>query len=100
MEILSPASSASCGALTAVRRCGSPRTTSRPSQGAAIEHVDLQESRARLRAADAARTAYVRRLYRVDPANPTLYHLMIDTTAVALQDAVELILSASRSAKG
>jgi cytidylate kinase len=72
----------------------------RVTQGAAIEHVDLQESRARLRAADAARTAYVRRLYRVDPANPTLYHLMIDTTAVALQDAVELILSASRSAEG
>ena len=38
----------------------------RVTQGAKIEQVDLQESQARLRAADAARTAYVQRLYRAD----------------------------------
>jgi cytidylate kinase len=71
----------------------------RVTQGATIEQVDLQESRARLRAADAARNAYVRRLYRVDPADASRYHLMIDTTAIPLPDAVELILSAARSAE-
>ncbi len=70
----------------------------RVAQGATVEHVDLEESRAHLRAADAARTAYVRRLYGVDPADASLYHLMIDTTAIPLEDAIELILGAVRSA--
>jgi cytidylate kinase len=66
-------------------------------QGAAIEGIDLQEARVRLRASDSARSALVRRLYRVDPADASLYHLVIDTTTVPLEDAVELILSAARS---
>jgi cytidylate kinase len=70
----------------------------RVRQGATIEHVDLEESRARLHAADTARTAFVRRLYRVDPADAALYHLMIDTTAIPLQDAIDLILTAAHSA--
>jgi cytidylate kinase len=70
----------------------------RAIQGATIEDIDLEESRVRLRAADGARDAYVRRLYRVDPADASLYHLVIDTTAVPLEDAVELILGAARSA--
>jgi cytidylate kinase len=70
----------------------------RIAQGATIDQVELEESRARLHAADAARTAYVRRLYRVDPTEPALYHLTIDTTALTLDDAVELIISAARSA--
>jgi cytidylate kinase len=66
-------------------------------QGAAIEGIDLQEARVRLRASDGARDAYVRRLYRVDPADSSLYHLVIDTTAVPLEVAVELILGAAWS---
>jgi len=66
-------------------------------QGAAIEGIDDEEAQARLRVADKARTAYVRRLYRVDPADATLYHLVIDSTAMPLDTVIELILVAARA---
>jgi cytidylate kinase len=66
-------------------------------QGAAIEGIDDEEAQARMRVADKARTAYVRRLYRVDPADATLYHLVIDSTAMPLDTVIELILVAARA---
>lgn len=69
----------------------------RIAQGAEIEHVGSDEARVHQRNADEARTAYVRRLYRVDPADASLYHLVIDTTAIPLEHAIELILSAAAS---
>jgi cytidylate kinase len=66
-------------------------------QGAVVEGISEDEARARLRAADKARTAYVRRLYRTDPADPSLYHLVIDSTAIPLDAVVELILAAART---
>jgi cytidylate kinase len=69
----------------------------RAAQGAAVEGIGEEEARARLRAADKARTAYVRRLYRTDPADPSLYHLVIDSTAIPLDTVVELILTAARA---
>jgi cytidylate kinase len=59
--------------------------------------VPLWRTVERLRAADKARTAYVRRLYRCDPADPSLYHLVIDSTAIPLDTVTELILTASRA---
>ena len=38
--------------------------------------------------------AYVRRLYRADPADPRHYHLVIDSTAIPLDAVVEIILRA------
>jgi cytidylate kinase len=64
-------------------------------QGAAIEGISEEEARERLRAADKARTAYVRRLYRCDPADPSLYHLVIDSTAIPLDAVIELIIAAA-----
>jgi cytidylate kinase len=66
-------------------------------QGAAIEGISEEEARERLRAADRARTAYVRRLYRCDPANASLYHLVIDSTAMPLDTVIELIVTAARA---
>ena len=51
-------------------------------------------------AADRTRTAYVRRLYRVDPADASLYHMVIDSTAIPLNTVIELILTAARSHRG
>jgi cytidylate kinase len=65
--------------------------------GAAVEGITEEQARARIRAADKARTAYVRRLYRVDPTDPSLYHLVIDSTAMPLDTVVELILAAARA---
>lgn len=72
----------------------------RAAQGAAIEGISAAEARARLRAADKARTAYVRRLYRADPADPSLYHLVIDSTAVPLDTVIDLIIAAVQSRHG
>ena len=75
-----------------VRLDGPPER--RIAQGAVIEGISEEQARARLRAADKARTAYVRRLYRADPTDPALYHLVIDSTAIPLDAAIELVLSA------
>jgi cytidylate kinase len=69
----------------------------RVSQGAAVEGISVAEAQVRLRAADKARTAYVRRLYRTDPTDPSLYHLVIDSTVMPLDTVIELILVAARA---
>jgi cytidylate kinase len=66
-------------------------------QGAAVEGISEEQARERLRAADKARTAYVRRLYRRDPAEASLYHLVLDSTAIPLDTVIELILAAARA---
>lgn len=70
----------------------------RIARGAAIEGIAPDEAAAHQRAADRARTAYVRRLYGVDPASPSLYHLVIDSTVMPIEAVVELILLAAREA--
>jgi cytidylate kinase len=62
-----------------------------------VEGISQEEARQRLRAADKARTAYVRRLYRCDPADPALYHLVIDSTAIPLDTVTELIVITARA---
>jgi len=69
----------------------------RAAQGAAVEGISQDQARQRLRTADKARTAYVRRLYRCDPADASLYHLVIDSTAVPLDTVTEIILTAARA---
>jgi cytidylate kinase len=69
----------------------------RVAQGAAIEAVSEDEARRRLDAADRARDAYVRRLYRADPTDTRHYHLVIDSTAISLDAVTELILQALAS---
>jgi cytidylate kinase len=78
-----------------VRLDGPPNR--RVAQGAAIEGIREEEARAHLRVADRARLAYVRRLYRVDPTDASLYHLVIDSTAIPLDAVIELILAAVRA---
>jgi hypothetical protein len=78
-----------------VRLDGPP--AARLVQGAAIEGVSAEEARRHMEAADRARTAYVRRLYRADPADPRHYHLVIDSTAIPLDTVTEIILRALAS---
>jgi cytidylate kinase len=75
-----------------VRLDGPPER--RAAQGAVVEGIGEQEAVARLRTADKARTAYVRRLYRANPAEPSHYHLVIDSTAIPLEAVTEIILQA------
>jgi cytidylate kinase len=64
----------------------------RAAQGAVIENIGEAEAVARMHRADKARTAYVRRLYRVNPADTLHYHLVIDSTAIPLDAVTEIIL--------
>jgi Cytidylate kinase-like family len=66
----------------------------RVTQGAAVEGISLDQARRHMDAADRARIAYVRRLYRADPADPCHYHLVIDSTAIPLDAVIEIILRA------
>src|SRR6478735_2075304 len=66
-------------------------------QGATVEGISQEQASAHMQAADRARTAYVRRLYGVDPADASLYHMVIDSTAIPLDTVIELILTAARS---
>ncbi|MFV2195790.1 AAA family ATPase [Nocardiopsis sp. LOL_012] len=43
---------------------------------------------------DRARTAYVRRFYRTDPASPSLYHMVLDGTVLSMFACVELVVRA------
>jgi cytidylate kinase len=67
---------------------------SRVVQGAAIEGISHDQARRHMDAADKARTAYVRRLYRADPDDARHYHLVIDSTAIPIDTVIEIILRA------
>src|SRR5215469_121268 len=69
----------------------------RIAQGAVIERISEEQARERLRVVDELRPAYVRLLYRTDPADASLYHLVIDSTAMPLDTVIELILAGSRA---
>ncbi|MDP5183172.1 cytidylate kinase-like family protein [Blastococcus sp. BMG 814] len=45
---------------------------------------------------DRAREAYVRHFYRRDPADPRLYHLVVDATAFPVETVVDLVVAAAR----
>jgi cytidylate kinase len=75
-----------------VRLDGPP--AARAAQGAVIEGIAVDQAHLHMNAADKARDAYVRRLYRANPADPRYYHLMIDSTAIPLDTVTEVILRA------
>jgi cytidylate kinase len=75
-----------------VRLDGPPQR--RLAQGAEIEGITLHQARHHMAAADRARAAYVRRLYRADAADPGHYHLVIDSTAIPLDVVTDVILRA------
>jgi cytidylate kinase len=55
------------------------------------------EVRRELRANDAARAGYVRHFYRADATEARHYHLVIDTTAIPWDTAVDLVVTAARA---
>jgi cytidylate kinase len=69
----------------------------RIAQAMAAEGIDPQTAERRLAKTDRAREAYVGRLYRADPRDSGLYHLVIDSTVIPLEACVELIVDAARA---
>lgn len=67
----------------------------RVARGMEIERIDEATARARLAATDRARARYAQQLYGRDLADPGLYHLSLDTTVLALDDAVRVVATAA-----
>lgn len=67
----------------------------RVAQAMALEGIDRTSAERRLRETDRAHAAYAQRFYGANMRNPALYHLMIDSTAVALERCAEMIATAA-----
>jgi cytidylate kinase len=67
----------------------------RVPRGMKIEGVDEPTARRRLEDTDRARAAYVERLYGRNPADPELYHLVLDSTVLRVEDCVEVLAGAA-----
>ena len=68
----------------------------RVAQAMAIEGIDRDMAQRRLARMDRFRRAYLEGLYGVDVRAPGLFHLVLDSTALALTDCVEIIADAAR----
>ena len=75
---------------------GGPREA-RIRQGMEIEGIDQKTAERRQQANDRARIEYVRRSYGVDPLDPDLYHLVLDSPALGLDTCVDLVVAASEA---
>jgi cytidylate kinase len=78
-----------------VRLDGPPEERAR--RGAVWEGIDAEAARARVEENDRARSQAVRRLYGHDPADPSLYHLVLDPTALSIDACVDLLASAAEA---
>jgi Cytidylate kinase-like family len=78
-----------------VRLDGPPER--RVLQAMRMSGLDHDEAERRLCESDRAREAYGRHFYRTDPRDPALYHLVLDTTALPLDDCLELLVVAARA---
>src|SRR5215217_7681308 len=67
----------------------------RIEQGMRLEGVDRATAERHLDETDRARRAYVHHFYRCDPRDAVHYHLVIDSTAIALDDCSDLIVQAA-----
>jgi len=70
----------------------------RAQQAATRLGIDEDTARRQLHQADRARAAYTHHLYGHDPSEADLYQLVIDTTAVPLPAAVDVIVAAAQAA--
>ena len=76
-----------------VRLDGPPER--RLAQAMALDGSDRETAERRMRETDRAREAYVQQFYGVDARDAGLYHLVLDSTALALDACVELIALAA-----
>ncbi len=77
-----------------VRLDGPPER--RIDQAVALFDVDRDTAAEAVRRLDHAHDAYLREFYGEDIRDPALYHLMIDSTALAVDTCIELIVAAAR----
>ena len=69
----------------------------RVAQAMRAEGIDHATAERRRRDNDTARAAYVRSFYGADAADPALYHLVLDATALDATACVDIIARAARA---
>ncbi len=69
-------------------------------QATRLRGVDEETARDTVRRLDRTHAAYYRHFYGADIDDPSLYHLVIDSTAIGVDDCVELIARAATALAG
>jgi cytidylate kinase len=72
----------------------------RVRQAMEIEGVDRATAEKRMHRVDRFRRAYIETLYGVDVNDPGLFHLVLDSTAIPLENCLELIVAAAAAREG
>jgi hypothetical protein len=67
----------------------------RVPQGAALEGVTVETAAEHQQDTDKAWSRFVQRLFERDPSDPRLYHVVLDSTAITLDDVVDTIAAAA-----
>jgi cytidylate kinase len=62
-----------------------------------LQGVDEATARETIRRLDRTHSAYLKQFYGADIDDPSLYHLVIDSTSIPIDACVELIALATRS---
>jgi cytidylate kinase len=92
------------GRAAAVVLCNDPRALhvrldgpreARLLQAMRLQAIGRAAAERRMRETDRARHAYVHHFHRADARDPTLYHLLIDSTVIDLTECVEIIALAA-----
>src|SRR4051794_48687 len=68
----------------------------RAARGALWEGIDHEAAMTRLEETDAARARYTQRLFNRDPSEPSLYHLVLDSTVLTVDSCVEVLAVAAQ----
>jgi hypothetical protein len=68
----------------------------RVEQAMRLGELEREDAQRLLRDSDRAREAYVRHFYGADARDPSLYHLVIDSTALSLETVIDVIVAAAR----
>ncbi|HEY2602576.1 MAG TPA: cytidylate kinase-like family protein [Thermoleophilaceae bacterium] len=69
----------------------------RLDQAMRIQGIDRDTAAERMRQTDRARDAYVRHFYGADPRDTSVFHLLVDSTAIGLGACTDLIARASEA---
>jgi hypothetical protein len=67
----------------------------RVRQAAAVFGIDVETTARRQKAEDKARRDYVRGVYGVDGEDPSLYHVVLDSTALSFEVCVDIVVEAA-----
>ena len=69
----------------------------RLARAIAIDDATIEQARARQADTDKAWSRFVSRLFDKDPADPSLYHVVLDTTVLTWDACVDLLASAANA---